>query len=59
MSNQFDFSAEAEALRRELVAWRRDFHMHPELGFAEHRSASVIADKLREAPTCPSHLVLF
>ena len=48
MSNQADFKAEAEALREQLVAWRRDFHMHPELAFQEHRSASVIADQLRE-----------
>ncbi|MEE2850483.1 MAG: amidohydrolase [Pseudomonadota bacterium] len=31
----------------EVVAWRRDFHQHPELGFAETRSAGVIADHLR------------
>jgi amidohydrolase len=48
MSNQVNFRAEAEALRDQLVGWRRDFHMHPELGFQEHRSAGVIADWLRE-----------
>jgi amidohydrolase len=48
MSNHADFKAEAEALRGQLVAWRRDFHMHPELGFQEHRSAGIVADKLRE-----------
>jgi amidohydrolase len=48
MSNQGDFKAEVEALRGQLVAWRRDFHMHPELGFQEHRSAGLIADRLRE-----------
>ncbi len=48
MLKQGDFKAEAEALREQLVAWRRDFHMHPELGFQEHRSAGIIADKLRE-----------
>ena len=48
MSNQVDFKAEAALLREQLVAWRRDFHMHPELAFQEHRSASVIADRLRE-----------
>ena len=31
----------------EVTAWRRDFHQHPELGFAETRSAGVIADHLR------------
>lgn len=31
----------------EVVTWRRDFHQHPELGFAETRSAGVIAEHLR------------
>ena len=48
MSNQVDFRAEAETLREQLVAWRRDFHMHPELAFQEHRSAGVIAGLMRE-----------
>lgn len=48
MSNRIDFKVEAGALCEQLVAWRRDFHMHPELGFQEHRSAEVIADRLRE-----------
>jgi amidohydrolase len=43
-----DSRAEAEALREQLVAWRRDFHRHPELAFQEHRSAQIIADELRE-----------
>ena len=43
-----DFKTEAEALRERLVAWRRDFHAHPELGFREHRSACVIAGRLQE-----------
>jgi len=30
-----------------LVALRRDIHAHPELGFAEHRTARVLADALR------------
>jgi amidohydrolase len=48
MPNQVDFKAKAGAMREQLVAWRRDFHMHPELGFQEHRSASTIADLLRK-----------
>ncbi len=46
MANRGDFKAEAESLREQLVAWRRDFHMHPELGFQEHRSAGLIAERL-------------
>lgn len=45
---QADFNTEAEALRQRLVAWRRDFHRHPELAFEERRSAKIIADRLRE-----------
>lgn len=28
----------------EMVAWRRDFHMHPELGFQEFRTSTKIAE---------------
>jgi hippurate hydrolase len=31
----------------EMTAWRRDFHEHPELGFEEHRTAGIVAAKLR------------
>lgn len=30
-----------------LVAIRRDIHAHPELGLEEHRTAALVADKLR------------
>ena len=48
MSSHEGLKAEALALRDQLVAWRRDFHRHPELGFQEHRSAGLIAERLRE-----------
>jgi amidohydrolase len=31
----------------EVVATRRDLHAHPELGFEEHRTAGIVADRLR------------
>ncbi|MCL4144201.1 UNVERIFIED_CONTAM: hypothetical protein GTU68_028038 [Idotea baltica] len=31
----------------QLAAWRRDLHQHPEIGFEEHRTSKVVADKLR------------
>jgi amidohydrolase len=34
----------AKAIRSHLSAWRRDFHMHPELGFQEHRTAARVAE---------------
>jgi amidohydrolase len=30
----------------ELVAWRRDLHAHPELGFEEHRTSRLVAERL-------------
>ncbi len=32
----------------EITAWRHDFHEHPEILFDVHRTAGVVADKLRE-----------
>ncbi len=39
---------QAKAIREQLVAWRRDFHMHPELGFEEQRTARAVADTLAD-----------
>jgi amidohydrolase len=36
------------ALQDRLIAWRRDFHMHPELGFRETRTAALAADELEK-----------
>jgi amidohydrolase len=44
--SQVDFKTQAEALRPELVAIRRDFHRHPELAFEEVRTAGIVADYL-------------
>lgn len=35
--------------RDSLIALRRDFHRHPELGFQETRTATVIAERLARA----------
>ena len=40
-------AAAAEALRGQLVAQRRDFHMHPELSNREERTSRVVAERLR------------
>ncbi len=40
--------SEADELLPELVAWRRDFHRHPELGFQEVRTAGVVAAHLQD-----------
>ena len=38
----------ARGIQDRLVAWRRDVHAHPELGFEEHRTARLVADILRD-----------
>jgi amidohydrolase len=35
--------------RERLVADRRDFHRHPELGYEEHRTAAIVARRLASA----------
>jgi amidohydrolase len=32
---------------QDMTVWRRDFHAHPELGFEEHRTSAIVADKLK------------
>ena len=39
--------AVSDALFAETVALRRDLHAHPELGFAEHRTAGIVVERLR------------
>src|SRR5215213_8835372 len=40
-------AAAVEAMRGQLVATRRDLHMHPELSNREERTARVVAERLR------------
>ena len=46
-SREQQIARAAEALRRQLVTQRRDFHMHPELSNREERTAKVVAERLR------------
>lgn len=34
----------ARAIQGDLIAWRRDFHLHPELGFHETRTSTRVAE---------------
>ena len=34
------------SLHKQLIEWRRDFHRHPELGFLEMRTSTIVADTL-------------
>jgi amidohydrolase len=38
---------QATALEAQVLAWRRDFHAHPELGNREFRTAGIVAAHLR------------
>jgi amidohydrolase len=33
-------------MQQQLIKWRRDFHMHPELGFQETRTSAIVANTL-------------
>jgi len=41
-----DFLSLAQSLEAEMIARRRDFHRHPELGFQEVRTAGIVAQEL-------------
>ncbi len=49
--SQSPFSAKIDKLSKDIepkvIAWRRDFHQHPELGNEEVRTAKIVADHLR------------
>src|SRR4051794_37079130 len=47
------FLAEHES---DLIAFRRDMHMHPELGFAEHRTTARLVEALTAAGLRPKRL---
>ncbi len=36
------------SITEEVIAMRRDFHAHPELGFEEHRTADIVEEYLRK-----------
>jgi len=38
---------EARKLEQQIVEWRRDFHMHPELAYEEVRTSGVVEKELR------------
>lgn len=39
---------QAHAISEELIEWRRDFHMHPEIGFELYRTSKIVADELEK-----------
>ncbi|MFI7012886.1 M20 family metallopeptidase [Streptomyces sp. NPDC050164] len=47
-----------DALRAELIAFRRDLHMHPELGNQEFRTTAAIKERLEQAGLKPRVLAV-
>ncbi|MFE9377880.1 amidohydrolase [Streptomyces sp. NPDC006855] len=47
-----------DGLREELIAFRRDLHMHPELGNQEFRTTAAIKDRLERAGLKPKVLAV-
>ncbi|MFH9759482.1 amidohydrolase [Streptomyces anulatus] len=48
----------SDELRAELIAFRRDMHMHPELGNQEFRTTAAIKDRLEKAGLKPKVLAV-
>ncbi|WP_424830204.1 M20 metallopeptidase family protein [Ruegeria sp.] len=44
----FDIKSRVKELEEELITLRRDFHMHPELGLEEHRTAGIVEKYLQD-----------
>ncbi|MEE4254650.1 MAG: amidohydrolase [Desulfuromusa sp.] len=51
-----DILKRIDELYDELVALRRDFHMHPELGFEEQRTAGIVEQYLRNLGLSPTRM---
>lgn len=45
---QTEIDERAQAVEAKVIAWRRDFHEHPELGNREFRTAAAVARHLNE-----------
>ena len=39
---------EALKIKEQIIAWRRDFHMYPELKYEEERTSMIVEEHLRE-----------
>lgn len=42
-----EVAKKADAIEKQVIAWRRDFHEHPELGNHEVRTSGIVADYLK------------
>jgi amidohydrolase len=46
-ASKAEVSKNADAIKNKVIAWRRDFHEHPELGNREVRTSDIIAKHLQ------------
>ena len=47
MALENEINQRADALEAKLIAWRRDFHLHPELSNRETRTSAIVVEHLR------------
>ncbi len=48
-----EVTAAAKAMQAKVIAWRRDFHQHPELSNREERTSAKVAEHLRALGLTP------
>jgi amidohydrolase len=48
MESIMDFLEKAKAIEGQIIAWRREIHANPELGFEETKTANLVVEALRE-----------
>src|SRR5574341_2110144 len=39
---------QSHAISEDLIEWRRDFHMHPEIGFELSRTSRIVGEELEK-----------
>ena len=56
MDGEHQMYADALARKEELIAWRRELHQHPELGFELPRTTAFVMEKLKSFGYAPERV---